>query len=173
MKQNNHRKFKNNISKTHKDKGLQYYKETVCKKDIASPVISLHEFVKRYRRFKPNVSSLIYGGSFTPNEPHNCNGNSLYLACKLLKGELDYVEGVLRINNYLYHHGWLYSPRLGFYIDPTLIPKKGFKYYISDTLGEKDLVSLVTSEELNIPFNPAWVNENVKSMVRIRVKKKP
>lgn len=58
------------------------------------------------------------------------------------------------------------------YIDPTLIPEKDFKYYISDILGEKDLVSLVTSKELNIPFNPAFVNENVKSMVRIH-KKKP
>lgn len=68
MKKKNQNRIKKNITRTHKDKGLQYYKDTFRKKDIASPVISLTEFVQRYRKFKPNICKLIYGGSFVPDE---------------------------------------------------------------------------------------------------------
>lgn len=173
MKQKTHIKEKKAITKLHNDKGLQYYKDTLRKKDIAAPVISLPEFVKRYRKFKPNIGKLIYSGSFIPNEPQNCNGNSLYIARKLLKGEVYYVEGVLRIEKDLYHHGWLYSPKLKCYIDPTLFPEKDFKYYISNKISEeKNLTSLVTLDEVNNYFNPAWVNEGIKPLVRIGKKKK-
>lgn len=171
MQKKHNSSHKKSISKIHKDRGLQYYKNTLRKKDIASPVISLPEFINSYSKFKPNVDKLIYGGSFIPNEPHNCNGNSLYITCKLLKGEMNYVEGVLRIKNELYHHCWIYSPKLRCYIDPTLFPKKDFKYYISDILEDKELPILATPDEINNSFNPAFVHENVKEMVKIIHKK--
>lgn len=173
MEKKNKNRTKKNITKTHKDNGLQYYRETVRKKNMAFPVISLTEFVKRYRKYNPNVCKLIFGGSFIPNEPQNCNGNSLYLACKLLKGELDYVEGVLQIDNGLYHHGFLYSSKLKSYIDPTLFPDNDYKYYISNIVsGENNLASLVSLDEVNKLYNPGWVNKGIKPMVKIRKKKK-
>ena len=104
MKKINHGKFKKNITKTHQDKGLQYYKDTLRKKDIASPVISLPEFITRYSKFKPNVNKLIYGGSFIPNEPHNCNGNSLYVISLPRNSFHPLIVCMLCINNYHYSY---------------------------------------------------------------------
>lgn len=157
------------FQKSHKDKGLQYYKQTLDKKDIVKKIISLKDFVKQYKGKEPNISKIIYGGSFIPNIEHNCNGNCLYLATLILFGEFDYIEGVLRDLNkdLLYHHAWLYSKTLNCYMDPTLEPEKGVKYYISNRVSYKDIPSFISFDRLENTQDPQWINQGVKSKAKI------
>lgn len=167
MKNTNSNK-KQSLHKTHLDNGLNYYKQTLLKKDIATPVISLVEFINKYKKINPHIKQLIYADSYLPDIKHNCNGNSLFLATVVMREEFDYIEGVLRVKNELYHHGWIYSRTLKCYVDPTLDPEKKAIYYISDKIsGIKNLDRHVDHNEHFESYNPEWINRNVIPVARI------
>lgn len=161
----NGRRSNQPITKKHRDEGKDYYKQTLRKRKIATPIISLRDFVKRYKRIDPDISTKIYGGSFIPMVEHNCNGNSLYLATILLFGEFDYIEGVLvdLIKDTVFHHAWLYSKSLKCYVDPTLEPEKAMKYYISDKVSYKNIPSFISFDRLENIMDPQWLNQGVKT----------
>ena len=162
-------KMKNrNNHKFNYEKNINYYKTTLKNKKLVSNIKSLPEFIGEYQKVKPNIVDLIYGGDYIPNIPHNCNGNSIYMSAYLLPKEFYYIEGVLKQNDLLFHHGWLYSRTLKCFVDPTLFPAKNDKYYISDAVSFEKTHKL-TVKKIGGRFydNPLWLHKNIDPEARI------
>lgn len=162
---------KKNI-KQQEDKSLQYYQDTLRRNEVVSDVISLKEFVKRFKKCNPHIEKIVNNGWCQPNIPHECNGNALFLATILLPNEFLYVEGViLDDDKKIYHHAFLYSKSLKCFVDPTLDPKD-FIYYVSDKVGDIERLFSLLRYDKDFEANfPSWINEDIISKARIREKR--
>lgn len=158
--------------KQNDDKSLKYYKDTLEKNEVVSDVIGLKEFVKQFKRYNPHIDKIVNNGWYQPNIPHECSGNTLFLATILLPNGFHYVEGVILDDDNLFHHAFLFSRSIKCFVDPTLDPKD-FKYYVSDKVHDIErLYSLLKYDKEYDVFSPSWINEDIISKARIRERRK-
>lgn len=150
----------------------EYYKKTLEGKEIdPNKVLSLGEYIQKYSKINPKIAELFAGFSqFTAKG--NCYGNVLFWSSGVLRGEWDYVEGVLEhlyndgVNDRYVHHAWAYSRSLDCYVETCPIDPLDRAYFISDVIKSEDVDKLITEivdeeDDTNVSYQPNWLNKDV------------